>query len=163
MTPLPILTDVQTVHPPGRYRPASLHGPAGPPLRRSIDIPASHRDLIATLSTRLPGGQPQTRPVQCDVDHGAILVKTTPDHRSDRYLEVDPRACVLVIDPDDSARWVEVRSDIETTDGARLQLRPRRIICDAIHASRAAADGPARVPAEEGPLGPRALSDSGVH
>jgi PPOX class probable F420-dependent enzyme len=156
ITPLRILTDVQTVHPPGRYRPTSLHRPAGPPLRRSIDIPAPHRDLfdrhlIATLSTRLPGGQPQTRPVWCDVDHGAILVNTTPDDRSAPYLEADPRACVLVIDPDDSARWIEVRGDIETTDGARLQLWPRRIVCDAIHASRTAAGGPARVPADEGP------------
>lgn len=53
--------------------------------------------------------------------------------------------------PDDSARWIEARGDIETTDGARLQLRPRRVVCNAIHAPRAAAGGPARVPAYEGP------------
>lgn len=114
INPLRIVTDVRATHPPGRCRPTSLRRPAGPPMGRSVDIPASHRDLferhlIATLSTRLPGEQPQTWPVRCDVDHGAVLVDTTPDHR-----------------------W------------RPASTLPCRIVCDAIHASRTAAGGPAR-------------------
>lgn len=114
ITPLRIVTDVRATHPPGRCRPTSLRRPAGPPMGRSVDIPASHRDLferhlIATVSTRLPGEQPQTWPGRCDVDPGAVLVDTTPDHR-----------------------W------------RPASTLPCRIVCDAIHASRTAAGGPAR-------------------
>lgn len=64
ITPLRIVTDVEAARRPGRSRPTSLRQSVGPPTEsRSVDIPASHRDLferhiIATLSTRLTGGQP---------------------------------------------------------------------------------------------------------
>jgi PPOX class probable F420-dependent enzyme len=95
---------------------------------RVIPIPASHRDLlerplIAALSTLMPGGQPQTQPVWCDIEDGMICINTTRERRKGRNLEADPRASVLVIDPDDDTRWIEVRGDMEvTTVGALSHL-----------------------------------------
>jgi len=157
ITPVMIVTDLLAAPRPGQRFRFSLRQSGRPPLDRSVDIPASHRDLfqrqlIATLSTRLTGGQPQTRPVWCDLHDGIILLNATPASRSGCCLELDHRASVLVIDPDANARWIEVRGDIEnTTAGTQLRLRPVRIVCDAVHASRASASGPNRVPADEGP------------
>jgi PPOX class probable F420-dependent enzyme len=102
--------------------------PVTRPAFSPLPIPASHRNLlerniVATLSTLMPGGQPQTQPVWFALDGGLISVNTTRERRKGRNLEADPSACILVIDPDDDTRWIEVRGDMElTTEGAGSHL-----------------------------------------
>jgi len=108
-----------TTEPPLR-RPRHPGGCAGEPA-----IPASHRPLLdgaltVTLSTRLPGGHPQTHPVWCATDGNDILVNTTRQRRKGRNLAADPRATVLAVDPADSGRWIEVRGDAELIEEGAL-------------------------------------------
>jgi PPOX class probable F420-dependent enzyme len=52
-----------------------------------------------------------------------LLVNTTRERRKGRNLEADPRATVLVVDPDDDGRWIEIRGDVDLVErGAEEQL-----------------------------------------
>lgn len=98
--------------------------PDGAPSAQGVPLPASHRDLfdrplLAALSTRMPDGDAQTQPVWCTRDGDVVVISTTLERRKGRNLLADPRASVLVVDPDDSGRWIEVRGDVElVTEGA---------------------------------------------
>lgn len=88
-------------------------------------IPASHRDLLTSpvcgvLTTLLPGGAPQSSVVWVDYDGQHVLLNTTLERQKGRNLRRDPRATVLVIDPNDTSRWIEVRARVAeiTTTGA---------------------------------------------
>jgi len=87
-------------------------------------LPASHHDLfdrplLAALSTRMPDGAAQTQPVWCGRDDDVVVLSTALERRKGRNLLADPRATVLVVDPGDSSRWIEVRGDAElVTTGA---------------------------------------------
>jgi PPOX class probable F420-dependent enzyme len=108
-------------------RPAPpLPGPVG--CGWEVALPSDHLDLldaplVAALATRLPGGFPQTQPVWCRRDGNDILVNTTLQRRKGRNLLADPRATLLVIDPADTSRWIEIRADVDlSTQGAEQQL-----------------------------------------
>ena len=90
--------------------------------RRACDddvaIPESHRDLlerplIASLATRSPGGAAQTHPVWFVLDGGDVLVSTTRERQKGGNLEADPRGTILVVDPVDDGRWIEIRADAD--------------------------------------------------
>jgi PPOX class probable F420-dependent enzyme len=89
-----------------------------------VALPASHHDLLdrpvlAVLSTRRPDGAAQSHPVWCTRDGDVVELVTTLERAAGRNLLGDPRATVLVVDPADSSRWIEVRCDVElVTDGA---------------------------------------------
>ena len=91
-------------------------------------IPPTHRDLLerplnAVICTRLPDGFAQVQPVWFEVDGNDLLVNTTRERRKGRNLEDDPRATLLVIDPDDDGRWIEIRGDVDLIAcGAEAQL-----------------------------------------
>jgi PPOX class probable F420-dependent enzyme len=74
------------------------------------------RPLLAALSTRMPDGLPQTQPVWFERVGNDLLVNTTLERQKGRNLVGDPRATVLIVDPDDSGRWIELRCDAELTD-----------------------------------------------
>lgn len=91
-------------------------------------MPSDHLDLldaplVAALATRLPSGFPQTQPVWYARDGNDILVNTTLQRRKGRNLLADPRATLLIVDPVDSSRWIEIRADVDlSTQGAEEQL-----------------------------------------
>jgi PPOX class probable F420-dependent enzyme len=97
---------------------------AAPPVPDDVPLPPSHQDLfdrplLAALSTRMPDGSAQTQPVWCGRDRDVVVLSTTLERRKGRNLRADPRATVLVVDPADSSRWVEVRGDVALVpDGA---------------------------------------------
>ena len=105
-------------------------------------LPASHLDLfdhpgLGALSTRMPDGSATTQPARCRRD-GTAVVCTTTGHRTRRDLLADPRATVLVVDPADSSRWIEVRGDAVAhagldDDAVEVRIQPVRVTCDAIH------------------------------
>ena len=91
----------------------------------SITIPNSHVDLFqnpvhGVLTTLMPDGMPQSSIVWVDYDGENVLVNTTLERQKGRNMQVIPRVSVLVIDPNDSSRWVEVRGQVieMTHDGA---------------------------------------------
>ena len=91
----------------------------------SITIPNSHVDLFqnpvhGVLTTLMPDGMPQSSIVWVDYDGENVLINTTLERQKGRNMQVTPRVSVLVIDPNDSSRWVEVRGQVieMTRDGA---------------------------------------------
>ena len=91
-----------------------------------VEIPPTHRDLFrrpvcGVLTTMARDGQPHSCLVWVDLDEaaGEALVNTTVQRRHARNLAANPRLSLLVVDPDDTGRFIQVRGDAELTqDGA---------------------------------------------
>jgi PPOX class probable F420-dependent enzyme len=90
-----------------------------------LPVPASHRDLLVRpvhgiLATMMPDGQPQCSLVWVDYDGTYLLVNTVLGCRKCRNMQANPRVTVLVVDPNQPDRWIEVRGRVAaiTTDGA---------------------------------------------
>ncbi len=88
-------------------------------------IPDKYRDLldrpiVASLATLMSDGQPQVQPVWCNYDGTHILVNTEKGRQKYRNLSRRRAATILVVDPDDDTRWLEVRGSVaaETEQGA---------------------------------------------
>ncbi len=90
----------------------------------TLPIPASHLDLLTrpicgVLTTLEPDGQPQSSLVWVDHDGECATVNTTLERRKTRNLRADPRLSLLVVDPDDTGRFIQIRGDAELIlDGA---------------------------------------------
>lgn len=90
-----------------------------------ITIPKTHIDLFqnpvhGVLTTLMPDGIPQSSIVWIDYDGEYVLINTTLERQKGRNMQLNPKVSVLVIDPKDSSRWVEVRGHVieMTRDGA---------------------------------------------
>lgn len=90
----------------------------------SAPIPESHLDLFTgrvhgVLTTMLPDGQPQSSLVWLDYDGECVRMNTTLERQKGRDMLANPRVSVLVVDPEDTSRYVQVRGDAELIrDGA---------------------------------------------
>lgn len=92
-----------------------------------ITIPNTHLDLFqepvhGVLTTMLPDGMPQSSIVWVDYDGEYVLINTTLERQKGRNMRANPKVTVLVIDPKDSSRWVEVRGLVMemTRNGAEV-------------------------------------------
>ena len=92
-----------------------------------MKIPDSHFDLLtcpvyAVLTTMMPDGQPQSSVIWVDAVDGYLLVNTTLERRKTQNMLANPRVTVLVIDPQNSSRWIEVRGMVVdvTQEGAEV-------------------------------------------
>ncbi len=90
-----------------------------------LTIPDSHRDLLlrpvhGVLTTMMPDGQPQSSMVWADYDGHRVLINTTLERQKGRNMQANPRVTLLIIDPDNVSRWIEVRGRVVefTEDGA---------------------------------------------
>jgi PPOX class probable F420-dependent enzyme len=88
-------------------------------------IPETHSDFfrepfLAVLTTMMPDGTPQSSIVWTDYDGGCVLVNTTLERQKGRNMRTNPKVAILVIDPRDSTRWIEVRGRVRelTEEGA---------------------------------------------
>jgi len=94
----------------------------------SLPIPASHPDLLmrpipAVLTTLMPNGQPQSSLMWCDFDGACARINTTAERRKGRNMLADPRVTLLIVDPDDTSRYIEIRGRVELTcEGAIAHL-----------------------------------------
>jgi PPOX class probable F420-dependent enzyme len=92
-------------------------------------IPDTYRDLldrpiVVSLATLMPDGQPQVQPVWCSFDGTHILVNTAKGRQKYRNMSRRPAVTILAIDPDNNARWLEVRGTVagETEEGANVHI-----------------------------------------
>jgi PPOX class probable F420-dependent enzyme len=89
-----------------------------------LSIPASHLDLltrpICGLLTTMGGdGQPQSSLVWADIDGTCARINTTLQRQKGRNLLANPKVSLLVVDPDNAARYIQIRGDAElVTTGA---------------------------------------------
>ena len=87
-------------------------------------IPATHIDLLerpicGVFTTIGPDGWPQSSLVWVDHDGACARVNTTLQRQKGRNLLADDRVSLLVVDPDNTFRFLQVRGDVELmTDGA---------------------------------------------
>jgi PPOX class probable F420-dependent enzyme len=94
----------------------------------SVEIPASHRDLLTrpvhgVLTTILPDGQPQSTLVWVDYDGECACVNTTRERQKGRSLRLNPLVSLLVVDPEDTGRYLQIRGRAELIeDGALSHL-----------------------------------------
>lgn len=90
----------------------------------TVAIPASHADLLArpicgVLTTIGTDGQPQSSLVWVDIGHDCAQVNTTLERQKGRNLLANPKVSLLVVDPDDTSRFIQIRGDAElVTNGA---------------------------------------------
>ena len=91
----------------------------------AIPIPDTHRDLLqqpvhGVLTTMMPDGTPQSSIVWVDYDGEHVLINTTLERQKGRNMRANPKVALLVIDPRNTSRWIEVRGRVRamTPDGA---------------------------------------------
>ncbi len=90
-----------------------------------VAIPDSHRDLLerpinATLVTVMPSGQPQATVVWCGLDGPYVMLSTMQGFQKERNMRARPKVALVVVDPDNSGRWIEVRGTVEFVDSGAL-------------------------------------------
>jgi PPOX class probable F420-dependent enzyme len=83
----------------------------------AVPIPDTHRELLVgpihgILSTMMQDGQPQSSLVWVDYDGTCVLINTTLERRKGRNMRANPKVTLLVIDPKDGSRWIEVRGKV---------------------------------------------------
>ncbi len=81
-------------------------------------IPDSYRDLLerpvyAVLTTVMPDGQPQSTVVWVDYDGEHVRFNTVRGRQKEKNLARNPRVTVMLIDPDNPYRWLEVRGRVD--------------------------------------------------
>jgi len=60
----------------------------------------------------MPDGQPQSIIVWADYDGTYVLINTTLERQKGRNMRANPTVALLVIDPKDVSRWIEVRGNV---------------------------------------------------
>lgn len=83
-----------------------------------IPLPESHMDLLlrpvhGVLTTMMPDGQPQSSLVWCDFDGECARVNTSLERQKGRNMVSNPRVSLLIVDPDDTSRYLEIRGTAE--------------------------------------------------
>lgn len=91
-------------------------------------IPQSHIELllhpnVATLTTIMPNGIPQSSLVWIDWDGTNILINTTKERQKGKNMLQNSKIALIVVDPKDSGRWVSIQGQVEIeSKGAIEQL-----------------------------------------
>lgn len=90
----------------------------------AVELPASHLDLLTrpvcgVFTTIGPTGQPQSCLVWVDHDGECARINTTLERQKGRNMAANPRVSLLVVDPENTARFIQIRGDAELiVDGA---------------------------------------------
>jgi PPOX class probable F420-dependent enzyme len=78
---------------------------------------------VGTVTTLRQDGSPHSTIVWVDVDDDGLSFNTAAGRAKPRHLERDPRVSLLVVDPEDTYKWVSVSGTAElTTDDADDQI-----------------------------------------
>jgi PPOX class probable F420-dependent enzyme len=78
---------------------------------------------VGTLTTLRKDGSPHSTVVWVDVDDGKVSFNTARGRAKPRHLERDPRASLVVVDPNDTYKWVAISGRTQMTEeGADEQI-----------------------------------------
>jgi PPOX class probable F420-dependent enzyme len=96
------------------------------PVPDPATIPASHLDLLdkpicGVLTTIGPDGWPQSSVVWVDWDGECARINTTLERQKGRNLLANPKVSLLLVDPDDTSRYVQVRGDAELVGAGAVE------------------------------------------
>lgn len=89
-------------------------------------IPQSHLDLLTrpipgVLTTMMPDGQPQSSLVWCDFDGEYAQVNTSRERQKGRNMMTNPKVSLLIVDPEDTSRYIEIRGEAELVGEQALE------------------------------------------
>ena len=95
-------------------------------------VPDTHRDLFekpvhGVLTTMMQDGAPQSSIVWVDYDGECVLINTTLERQKGRNMQANPMVTILVIDPQDSGRWIEVRGRVREITGEGAELHADKL------------------------------------
>jgi PPOX class probable F420-dependent enzyme len=104
---------------------AATAAPLNPSTFADVPIPMTHADLFGraicgVLTTIGPGGQPESSLVWVDLDGGCPRVNTTLERRKGRNVQRDPRVSLLLVEPENTARFIQVRGVVELVTAGAL-------------------------------------------
>jgi PPOX class probable F420-dependent enzyme len=78
---------------------------------------------VGVATTLREDGSPHSTIVWVDVEDGKVSFNTARGRAKPRHLENDPRASLLMVDPNDAYKWVAVSGPAEMTEeGADAQI-----------------------------------------
>jgi PPOX class probable F420-dependent enzyme len=69
----------------------------------------------------MPDGQPQSSLVWCDFDGDYARFNTTLQRQKGRNLSTNPKVTLLIVDPDDTTRYIEIRGEVELIENEALE------------------------------------------
>ena len=79
--------------------------------------------FVGVVTAIRPDGSPHSTVVWVDREDGVVTFNTARGRAKDGYLQRDPRASLLVVDPNDAYRWIAVSGPVEMSeDGADAQI-----------------------------------------
>src|SRR2546423_8392755 len=79
--------------------------------------------FVGTVTTLRRDGSPHSTIVWVDVEDGKVSFNTARGRAKPRHLEHDPRAALLVVDPNDPYKYVAVSGHAQLTEeGADAQI-----------------------------------------
>jgi len=79
--------------------------------------------FVGTVTTLRDDGSPHSTIVWVDVEGDKVSFNTARGRAKSRHLEHDPRASLLMVDPNDSYKWVAVSGKAQLTEeGADAQI-----------------------------------------
>ncbi len=92
-------------------------------------FPKSYEDLLgdearafAYLATLMPDGSPQLTPLWFNTDGEHILINSAKGRIKDRNIRKDPRVALVIADPKDPYRFVQIRGHVvEVTEEGGLE------------------------------------------
>src|SRR3954464_14443087 len=78
---------------------------------------------VGVATTLREDGSPHSTIVWVDVEDGKVSFNTARGRAKSKHLERDPRAALLMVDPNNSYKWVAVSGPAELTEeGADAQI-----------------------------------------
>jgi PPOX class probable F420-dependent enzyme len=78
---------------------------------------------VGVVTTLREDGSPHSTIVWVDVEDGKVSFNTARGRAKPKHLDNDPRASLLVVDPNDPYKWVAVSGHAELTEeGADSQI-----------------------------------------
>ena len=85
----------------------------------SLIIPESHLDLVTQphhimMATLMPDGQPQASIVWRLWETPNIVISSQKNSQKTRNVTRDPRVTLLMVDPQNAYRYLEIRGIVET-------------------------------------------------
>jgi len=69
----------------------------------------------------MPDGQPQSSLVWCDFDGECARVNTSRERQKGRNMLSNPKVSLLIVDPEDTSRYIEIRGIAELNEASALE------------------------------------------
>ena len=71
---------------------------------------------MVAFATSNPDGQPQVTPVWASLEGDQVWINSAVGRRKDRNIRANPKVTVMVLDPENSFHWVEIRGEVVEFD-----------------------------------------------